>query len=879
MKIITILLIVILTQLSSSQFPTNQDINNSDAFNIQVPNSSSSEYKFTEENIEEKTKKDLIPTEIESEKGIFGEDIVTQEIDLNKIEDLKGITNQIKEKIGTQGSTLGQQLQEVFDNSYNYNDTSSFTKESILKKTHDLKDDEKIPVEAQSIKYMDTFYANARSRFANLKTIECYVTRKLVNSYYCPLPSMNNSFFKGGGAKDSKEGAKEECEGLCQEQTDCLYKDLGKKIDHVVEQSNFIISNEKEIEVDVDKELMPKLIEINFKSSYKYKEDIEVESIDYNIEDALKALKNKDFRFMINVEYYEDNSKEWKTFIYEKIIQIKEIEGSAKIYLNIPKSSKYKILFFRPHNSHYDNKTKEYIFTEDNNLQVTLLNTRIEYVDTKLWFCSASHFVENAEDCHGELKSVAIGSTIYKVCVTQEGKEREPQYGAFWTEGSCQSNCKLKQECIPTYKHLSNYDLLNLPPELKDVELGCVNTPTNTSCTKELCEELFLEDRLPITEKTWTNDDSLKYTIENGVQNKQLVRPRIDIAAGLSANGNEEERNKVSLREMSEISYNSMISNNTYNISKTRIKEFSETKQAHYKNKNPDGSLGIDWLLKANSFDYDTNEKQFLYTILEIDTRYNPIEGIYNTSFGTQSGLSDLNIEIIDRIYAIKTPTGFKIFKRINHNKGKFKRTICSEEKDKELNTTKTICNDSYEWIDIPSYKEELNETFINGEYVAYDYNSQAPSFINDIFNSNKIINKYSIFSNAEEVGSIPGLLFKSQAAKTNGTSFTRVYTGGEEYKLGSSVIHSIQAFGLYSKKKLSYSEIFKKLKASEPFYSTTAKTATSIPKDSQYLSNKVNFYVMGSPNKMSTNIEFTPSSIEEGKRTFIYMLLFDEEK
>ena len=859
MKFIIIILLMLNSINALDFFPdtNNVDINNS--FKIDPKNDPNERTSFIQYDVNITKGTDLNATLVESLVDRLGLSSFSKDLNVSNAEDLKGFANAIKFNLPTVGNTIADQLKSKVGD-FDSKDPSTYSKDAILEKDDNSS-------QARAIKTMDDFYANARSRIANLKTVDCYVTRKLVNSYYCPLPSMYNSFFKGGNFKDGIDEAKQDCENLCVEPSSCLSKDMNKDKEVIATYENKIVDYNSSIEIIADVGMMAKFIELDFDITYKYDDNISVDSEDYNTTKAIQELNTSNYKFKFDVSYFDELSQEYKKFMLAKTVHIEDIKSKIKLYLDIIRSPKYKVSFYDSYK--IDSNTS----IHDEYLIVKLSQSKLEYIDNRFWFCSSTHFIENATECDGELKTVLIGSTTYNVCVTDAAKQREPIYGAYYSENQCKTRCKINAECIPTYRHLTSFDPLNLPSELRDIEIGCVDNPTNTSCTKEVCKQLFIDDTMPLVEKSWTSDDNIKVTVANSVQQSGLVRPRIDIEGGLSANNDVEQRKLTSLREMSEVSFANMIETNTYNISANAIKESIPKKYAYEKIDNDDG-YSISWKLKPNSFDIDDGMVNYLYTIIEVDTQYRPMYGNYETKDGIQSGLTDSNIMLLDKVYILKTSTDFKIIKRINNYQGKFKNITCTPQTVE--GTTSNVCTSNYKWGPIDAYTNSISKTFLYDDYVDYDLNSKAEYFQSLKFMSDKKYEKFNIFNSTKQIGSIPGVLFKSQQSTNRGSSFQRVYEGSENI-LEQSIISNLKIYGIYSKSQLTYTEILNLLNSSNAYYSTLIKYPQIIMNDGSYLNKKVKLYIAGKPENMSVNIDFSPNSKEEGKKTFIFMLLYEE--
>jgi hypothetical protein len=99
----------------------------------------------------------------------------------------------------------------------------------------------------------------------------------------------------------------------------------------------------------------------------------------------------------------------------------------------------------------------------------------------------------------------------------------------------------------------------------------------------------------------------------------------------------------------------------------------------------------------------------------------------------------------------------------------------------------------------------------------------------------------------------------------------------GDKKILEQSIISNLKVYGIYSETQLSYNQLLNSLTSSNAYYSTFTKFPKTIYNDGQYINGKVKLFIAGKPNNMSVNIDFSPDSKEEGKKTFIFMLLYKE--
>jgi len=890
MKIIIINLLI--TSILLAKFLP--DANTSNNFEIDPLNDTTPKSTFVKYDFNKSKGEDLNASLITNLVNRLGLSKFSKDVNISNEEDLKGYANNLKLHTPSAGNTIAEQLKRKFTD-YNSKDTTTFTRKAIVKSEDDINGSS-----TKLFRNMDDFFKGVRSKMANLKTIDCYVTRKLVNSYYCPLPSMYNSFFKGGNFKDGNDEAKATCENLCYEESSCMHKDMNKD-EIVIKTHNIQISNKSDFIINSDLGMMTDYIALDFNIKYKYDDNITTSSNDYNITKAKDGLLNTNHKVRFDISYYNFKLEDYEIFIKGYELPIKDISAQAKVYLSTIKSDKYKITIYEPY------LIEQNLTKSDEKLELTLYTSTLKYVDNKYWFCPAKHFIEKISDCDGEVKNIAIGSENKKVCVTESSKQREPVYGAYYTEEQCKSRCQLRANCVPTYRHLggfdpgtmpeeikssfdninysdipSGYDPLNLPNSLKDIEIGCVDNPTNTSCTKELCTELFLEDKMPLVEKSWINDDDIKVTVANGVKIKGKVRPKIDIAGGLSANGSEEDRKKTSLREMTEGSYINMIETNTYDVSLQSIKEVIPTTRAYSNVLNDEGSFAIMGKLKPQSNHYDNNITYNMYAVIAIDIQYRPMYGVYDTGTnGVQSGETDSNIRLIDRIYLLKTTTGYKIIKIKENIQGKFRKKVCKDVEttnDEGDTTISEVCNNEYKFAPITAYEKTIFKTFVGSQYVNYDLNATAEFYNSKKFSSDTRFESVIFFNSLKEIVETPGILFKKQQSISNGRGFIKIYTG-EEDTLEKATYMNLRAFNFYSQSNLSYLDLMNNLSNDDIAYSTVSKMPTEIISDGRFGSDKVKFNVYGSYSNYSVTADFKPDSKEEGKKTFIFTLLYDKGK
>lgn len=774
----------------------------------------------------------------------YGKKNLQNDLNVSNPKDLKGLSDLQKNSVAAQGEALFQSLSSSVGG-VNTGNMESLKAEYI--KTHDANSSEAI-----AINTVEGFYAKARSLVANLKTIECYVSRRLVNSYYCPLPGMENSFFKGGAIKDKKEDAKKECEKLCSVPVSCIPKEMNKDTLKEATIALELDNNEHTLAMPIDINMSLEYVSLSFDALYQYDNEIQVNSPDYDPVEAEKALKKTTHKIRVSVTYIDVQGIERK-LIDATEFNINDIHKEMKLYFPTFHSSSLRVHLYAPYE--LDKEGKELF---DEKLKLTFQNYAAKYVDNKWWFCPETNFVANAATCSGEIKLVQIGASIRNICVTEEGRSREPVYGAYYTQDECEYACKNTADCVPTYRHLSNFDPYNVPVSLSNVEVGCVDNPSNTSCTKELCMEFFNEDSLPISEKSWTNDDKVVLTVNNGIPSSKYIRPRIDLEGELSSNDDEAAKKAVAINEMSEITYQNMLREGTYDISQKTLNENIHFKNGYDITINSSRVKSLIWKMRPNSFDIGDGKSYYVYALFDYQSVFDPVASTYLNNDGTMSPW-------MDRTYIIKTPLGSKVIRRIeNYARYDFGNP--------DLNITGS-------WVKVDSMQKDQFEIFNSIGFSAIDPNSQAEYLSHQEFKPDKNWEEYILYNSIESLSLTPGVLFHTQNLRNNGTFMNRIFDAPIDQNL-SSRFYGVDVYGVYSETPLTYKEIFDTVNANAKehlVYSTSSKTNKEVRSDGEYNLDSVKMFVSGKPENMAVRANFQPKAREEGKKAFIFMLLFDK--
>ena len=704
----------------------------------------------------------------------------------------------------------------------------------------------------------DSFYQNVRSRRANRKTINCFINRKINYSYYCPLPTKDHSYFYGGAVGDSKDDSKKACEKDCWEQSSCLSAPRSGKTQTNIIKKDTVIAKPETINLQLDGDVRLDKIELQFDVKYKYDSNVSIDSKDYKSGEARKAIVSRNLKIRYDFSYLNE-ANATVDYVSSRGIQIKDNFVSNTIYFGDTRAYKGTLTISVPYSE------KGGVEAEDENLTLKLTNIIVTYLGDKYWFCPAEHFVASSSKCSGVVKSLNIGGVSYNVCVTDATKRREPKYGAYYTESECQSSCKLRAECKPTYRHLTSTANINAPADVREFTIGCVtDDPSNTSCTDQKCQDLFLSDKMPLVEKTWRSNDKIVYTVQNGIQNSDETRPRLDVAGGISAGNDISKQKKVEVKEMAELSYQDMIERENYNVSHYTVGTEIPARNSLRKIKGSDGKLKVFWRLRADSYDYD-NSTKYLYEIFEVSMQYPLKKGFISTKDGTIYASEKNPLLALDKVYLLKTSSGsYKVIKYVEFDKIKIPVSGTNGS------------SDTYEWRDVPEYKTIKYETFNGANYAVYDKSSGAEYIRSMVFDASVPIMENLAFNGIGEIIEQGGVYFHSQSASSSMTSFTRNFTG-PVVDSEKSTLQGLTAYGFYSKTPLSYEEVLQRAIRKNAFYSTSYKVSENILSDGEYDTNNVQMFISGRKNKFNVSADFNPSGEENGKKTFIFMLLFDD--
>lgn len=768
------------------------------------------------------------------------------------------------------------------------------------------------------------------ARINNLK-LQCYISRDLIPNFTCPISGLEHIRYPLSVAgtdmrKVDVELAKKECDDICRTQRG-FYPIITERI---IDNADLNITFS-------DFEIMPTFLESNKILTIDNDDRMPLEYIEMEFEmvkpssmteaDWLKWLKDKGPRMKYSIvgysEYLEKDgtiktvanvlTKKEEIYFISSIIRKKVIIGTH--YTN------HKVQFNNPYFKTYADQA-EFI-----NMGAVIRMTDIsaKYTSRDYHYCSFRQAVQNSNECFGGLSNVysfMSAGQLVNICHDMSHKiGPEALHGAFFSNSAAEDQCFNIKECLATYSQYSG----GVPDDqvIYQAKIGCVDNPENVECTTALCEEYFAtaEDNKVLSEKVLKlkqipGQDLSTYTILNGSRVPNTVRPKIDwseLNSSTSVNYDE-----VFKSEEKDAAYMYMLNNLNYNRFKYRIGEASPAKLA-YKTFGSAGDKGIKAVLKPDSFNYNDGSF-YVYGIMVVDHQFVPLAGAWvvdgnNISISTANGVTtsiinnqtsvtstDLisdqtsaipRIGLRDRTYLYKTggtspSTSWTPFRRIQFDKLYVENTVQGIDNG--------ILAEGVEngWVNLPAYKIDRFEKFVNNNFVQFDKNENAEHFMTSTFSSDMLYTEYTLAeSYGTEVVSSPGLLIRDQLPTNNGTTFERVYTG-PYLQYSKSNLFNVSYYLIYSKTRLSYAQILNEIEGEDwqaqamapiesPWIVWDTQGHRMLPEnevepDGVY-NNGIKIFMKGKPENLTFDVDWGPKNQEKGQKVFKFTFLFTDDE
>lgn len=750
---------------------------------------------------------------------------------------------------------------------------------------------------ADAYNFMETYKASLNAKYSD-KSIKCFITRELIPKYFCPMIGKENTLFGGDEKTESGTGFKN-CNANCRDEKQCAqYKVLD---------STLIDMPTKELD------LYPWDGSIKFIKSDKLSEKMMIDKMEFEImitpsdkfegteEEFEKFLSTAKIKFKFDLIKQEETAKNPPiALINGETIEVKSALTKKEFYVS--NTTEYiTIRFYKPFISEQTlTETLKHGKDWEKIGGIKIQKIKGNYKDVNIYFCPFRQMVNSVAECNlnegGEIIKLHSGSQIYNICTDPNHKIGPDRvYGGFYTNESCKTNCVESKDCLPTYKHYSDFN----SEDMFKANIGCVDSEDNTACSISKCEELLGDNDLrPINEWVTYNEDSKKQTISNSVINTSVLRPKFNLGDELSTS---DSYGELFQAEMKDAAYKYMIDNASFNRIAYRIGEEAPRKMS-YGIDSVDKQARLFWNLKPASFDIENGVDYNLYLVLELEQLYKPIAGVFmiNGNKVQVNRDEESDLQFMDKTYMIKTSASedsWKTFKKIEFTNVRHVESImrCSDGENQTLvrqvkgywnnKVVPSNCHtyDDVSWPATPQMNIDRNAFYdsVTDTFATYDANAEkAEVFKIEKFSSNKVINTYQISNFLQnEIELIPGALIRDQESLEYDKKFRKIYNkpfGGTKVR-GWPYNYKIYAF--YNKKKLSYNEVLAELKKENILYDkVNANNLPKVIKSDGEINNNIRPFILGNPNMTTVNMETTPFVNEEGGRVFKFMFLYDDD-
>lgn len=758
---------------------------------------------------------------------------------------------------------------------------------------------------AAGYKMMEDFQAQLAAKYSD-KSIQCYITRDLIPRYFCPMIGREGTEF-AGDLKTSSGNAQKECRENCRDTKTCIPY-------NVLPNTNIDLGN------TLSKNLYPSWnASNNFIKTKKIKDIMMIDTMTFDIEvspssewtgteeEFEKFLLEKKIKFKYSLIKQEETlNNPSELLIDSEIIEIKSSLMNKK--LNISNTTEYlTLLYYKPYI--YENKgdaelKEPEIFKMIGSIDIK--NLKGEYKSKDLYFCPFRQLVNTSSECDteagGQMITLKSGSQILNICTDQTHKiGPDRKYGGFYTEETCGLNCVEEKDCLPTYRHYSDFNT----DDMFKASVGCVESETNTGCTKAKCEQLLADNSLlPTNEWVTYNDDFKKQTIYNKVIDKTIIRPKFNLGDELSTSPS---YNEMFQSEMKDSAYKYMIDNGTFNRITYRIGEESPRKMS-YLSQYEGAKQRMLWNLKPASFDIDNNKNYNLYVVIELDQLYQPVAGTFIVDGQRIQADRDATngLQFLDKTYMIKrnsTTDAWKVFKKTEFTN--IKRIYDVKTCVGTGGGTATNNDTEVEWKEVGYYDNKIvpdnckitlkviwpETPFLNikrtafydsttDTFLTYDANTEiAEKFLTQKFSSDTVINTYNISDYLQlDLELAPGGLIRSQESLDHDIRFRKIYNVNYAGTKLRGWPYNYKIYAFYSKENLTYKKLEEFLIQENAIYekANPHKYATNIKHDGD-INNNIKPFILGNSDKTTINTEIYPYLQEEGQKVFKFMFLYDD--
>ena len=301
--------------------------------------------------------------------------VIKQKFDASNPSEIYNTMNNNKNAIISQGKNTVQKFKFDLTNKGNFYDNPNFAKKEYLTKYLD-----KNSSTTKALNFVYNFqHSVAVNQIKKTNTVKCYITRKLNNAYYCPLPNKDSSYYVGGSAKDSKDKALETCNNDCKNKLNILKKETNKPLT-VKENFNKTIHKGTTFTIKLDDEM--KVKDLNLLLSVKQQDKYEIE---FSSNISKETLPNK---YFFNADISSNDSSFGIKFNYQDTNNYSEIFWKDKtLYLY----KKVNGTLLKLNSTQIDKTFKKNIYY---NIKLKLTSTFINfYIDDVLYMNSS--FISN----------------------------------------------------------------------------------------------------------------------------------------------------------------------------------------------------------------------------------------------------------------------------------------------------------------------------------------------------------------------------------------------------------------------------------------------------------------------------------------------------
>jgi len=707
------------------------------------------------------------------------------------------------------------------------------------------------------------------------KVVRCYARRDMVPQYYCPINGLEAGARTGGGVNDDLKKAKEECDSYCVSAPySCRSISTGYN-KHIAESGQLRYTFSAS--------------EANQSKEFVLNTKLELQKISFTIkkyfQDNNSSYNNIPVKMKYKISYMPQNKNTYVNLTGATTLLL----DSNISLISIPKivpSKKIKLTVYPPF---MENKTDyQSVHIDDVLSKVEIGNFTVDYTDDNYYFCSLDQIIlDPATQCaDGKAYELTSDDGIFIVCKSDNKIQGpEEKYGAFYTKDSCEQSCRIKSSCLESYANFAN---INSPSAYK-VTVGCVDDPNNVNCSKEKCEQLFEQNKMPIEEYVYDGKKSERKTVTSGVEIPNSNRPRINMAMEKSAaqSGNQSDYDALFLEEMKDQAYKNMINRRTYDYVSVPVSQstpfeyaYREEKESAVPSRTYTGSMKdkkIYWKLKPASFDIDGHTDYYIYKVIRSEQMFKPISGVFMNNDASATG--------VNVTYTPKRNYKDIVYSFVTESKNipfyiKEYAEVYVDSNSSDVNTT------GAGWVENQQHNANryIGYDPASGRYLARSSSDAADSFETIKFDGSKnyeelffIDGAVDYLSNKQDGGLI-------QTQKSAGASAlpVKIYQRDQHEDGKSGAVVNYSLYGIYAKTQLKLSDVVSLLEGDNSdkylVYRATkgSRNKKIIHGDGTVKNDRIKMFMKGGESNSTLTMDIKPRIEEEGKDVIFFMYLYE---